>query len=121
METAKGVTNMALAHEILVNQAFQVKPAEVPEGRFVVLFGAVAWFGVVVFVFTCCGGQWFSCASPTSLEHRVKEIMHKAFWDYMEDQLKGDPPTYTHAIKLLAEIKEVKLLITAVNSLFFVV
>lgn len=33
METAKGVTNMALAHEILVNHAFQVKPAELPEGR----------------------------------------------------------------------------------------
>ncbi|XP_075898760.1 T-complex protein 11-like protein 1 [Nelusetta ayraudi] len=76
METAKGVTNMTLAHEILVNQAFQVKPAEVPEG---------------------------------SLEHKVKEIMHKAFWDYLEDQLKGDPPTYTHAIKLLAEIKETLL------------
>lgn len=37
----------------------------------------------------------------------MKEIMHKAFWDYLEDQLKADPPTYTHAIKLLAEIKEV--------------
>lgn len=33
METAKGVTNMALAHEIMVNSAFQVKPAELPEGR----------------------------------------------------------------------------------------
>lgn len=33
MEAAKGVTNMALAHEILVNQAFQVKPAEVAGGR----------------------------------------------------------------------------------------
>lgn len=33
METAKGVTNMALAHEIVVNQGFQVKPSELPEGR----------------------------------------------------------------------------------------
>ncbi|XP_041650483.1 T-complex protein 11-like protein 1 isoform X2 [Cheilinus undulatus] len=73
METAKGVTNMALAHEIMVNQAFQVKPLELPEG---------------------------------SLEHRVKEIMHKAFWDCLEAQLKEDPPVYEHAIKLLAEIKE---------------
>ncbi|XP_034391535.1 T-complex protein 11-like protein 1 [Cyclopterus lumpus] len=32
METAKGVTNMALAHEIMVNQDFQVKPAVLPEG-----------------------------------------------------------------------------------------
>lgn len=76
METAKGVTNMALAHEIMVNHAFQVKPAELPEG---------------------------------SLERRVKEIMHKAFWDCLEAQLKEDPPTYGHAIKLLAEIKETLL------------
>lgn len=33
METAKGITNMALAHEILVNQAYQVKPTDAPEGR----------------------------------------------------------------------------------------
>ncbi|KAM3608592.1 uncharacterized protein V6R79_001378 [Siganus canaliculatus] len=76
METAKGVTNMALAHEIMVNQAFQVKPAELPEG---------------------------------SLERRVKEIMHKAFWDCLEAQLREDPPTYDHAVKLLAEIKETLL------------
>ncbi|XP_028264095.1 T-complex protein 11-like protein 1 [Parambassis ranga] len=76
METAKGVTNMALAHEIMVNQAFQVKPTELPEG---------------------------------SLERRVKEIMHKAFWDCLEAQLKEDPPSYGQAIKLLAEIKETLL------------
>uniref|UniRef100_A0A3Q1I6V5 T-complex 11, testis-specific-like 1 n=1 Tax=Anabas testudineus TaxID=64144 RepID=A0A3Q1I6V5_ANATE len=76
METAKGVTNMALAHEIMVNQAFQVKPAELPKG---------------------------------SLERRVKEIMHKAFWDCLEAQLKEDPPSYGHAIKLLSEIKETLL------------
>lgn len=33
METAKGVTNMALAHEIVVNTDFQVKPSEPAEGR----------------------------------------------------------------------------------------
>uniref|UniRef100_A0A7N8XT96 T-complex 11, testis-specific-like 1 n=1 Tax=Mastacembelus armatus TaxID=205130 RepID=A0A7N8XT96_9TELE len=76
METAKGVTNMALAHEIMVNQAFQVKPTELPEG---------------------------------SWERRMKEIMHKAFWDCLEAQLKEDPPSYGHAIKLLAEIKETLL------------
>ncbi|XP_061773381.1 T-complex protein 11-like protein 1 isoform X2 [Nerophis ophidion] len=76
METAKGVNNMALAHEILVNQTFQVKPSEFPEG---------------------------------SLERRVKEIMHKAFWDCLEAQLKEDPPRYMQAIKLLAEMKETLL------------
>ncbi|NXC46672.1 T11L1 protein, partial [Penelope pileata] len=73
METAKGVTNMALAHEIVVNGDFQIKPAELPEH---------------------------------SLEKQVREIVHKAFWDCLEAQLKEDPPTYDHAIKLLGEIKE---------------
>ncbi|KAM4618638.1 T-complex protein 11-like protein 1 [Polymixia lowei] len=76
METAKGVTNMALAHEIMVNKDFQVKPADLPEG---------------------------------SLERRVKEMMHKAFWDCLEAQLNEEPPSYTHAIKLLAEIRETLL------------
>lgn len=76
METAKGVTNMALAHEIVVNTDFQVKPSEPAEG---------------------------------SLEKRVKDIMHKAFWDVLEAQLSENPPSYNHAIKLLAEIKETLL------------
>ncbi|KAI1904595.1 hypothetical protein AGOR_G00007240 [Albula goreensis] len=32
METAKGVTNMALAHEIVVNGGFQVTPSQLAEG-----------------------------------------------------------------------------------------
>ncbi|XP_015225219.1 PREDICTED: T-complex protein 11-like protein 1 [Cyprinodon variegatus] len=76
METAKGMTNMALAHEIMVNQDLQFKPTKLPEG---------------------------------SLERRVKETMHQAFWDCLEDQLKEDPPSYQHAIKLLGEIKEVRI------------
>ncbi|XP_077372529.1 T-complex protein 11-like protein 1 [Festucalex cinctus] len=75
-ETAKGVTNMALAHEIMVNQSFQVKPSELPEG---------------------------------SLERRVKDIVHQAFWDYLEAQLKEDPPQYSHVIQQLAEIKKTLL------------
>lgn len=33
LETAKGVTNMALAHEIVVNGDFRIKPVELPEDR----------------------------------------------------------------------------------------
>lgn len=76
METAKGVSNMALAHEMMVNQEFWMKPVEPPEGSF---------------------------------ERRVKEIMHKAFWDYLEAQLNENPPTYSNAIKMLSEIKEALL------------
>ncbi|XP_014393645.1 PREDICTED: T-complex protein 11-like protein 1 isoform X3 [Myotis brandtii] len=64
---------MALAHEIVVNGDFQIKPVELPED---------------------------------SLEKKVKEIVHKAFWDCLSVQLSEDPPTYDHAIKLLGEIKE---------------
>ncbi|KAK2508676.1 hypothetical protein MC885_010905 [Smutsia gigantea] len=76
LETAKGVTNMALAHEIVVNGDFRIKPVELPQD---------------------------------SLEKRVKEIVHKAFWDCLSVQLSEDPPTYDHAIKLVGEIKETLL------------
>ncbi|XP_042298730.1 T-complex protein 11-like protein 1 isoform X1 [Sceloporus undulatus] len=76
METAKGVTNMVLAHEIVVNGGFQIKPSDLPEN---------------------------------SLEKRVRDIVRKAFWDCLETQLKEDPPSYDHAIKLVGEIKETLL------------
>ncbi|XP_037937284.1 T-complex protein 11-like protein 1 [Teleopsis dalmanni] len=41
-----------------------------------------------------------------SLESRIKEIMHKAFWDLLREQLQQDPPCYDHAIQLLTDIKE---------------
>ncbi|XP_044133310.1 T-complex protein 11-like protein 2 [Bufo gargarizans] len=44
-----------------------------------------------------------------SLEGRVKQIVHKAFWDCLESDLKEDPPVYEHAIKLFDEIKEILL------------
>jgi hypothetical protein len=36
--------------------------------------------------------------------------MHKAFWDLLRQQLAAEPPCFDHAIQLLADIKEVKLL-----------
>nr|XP_006138052.1 T-complex protein 11-like protein 2 [Pelodiscus sinensis]XP_006138053.1 T-complex protein 11-like protein 2 [Pelodiscus sinensis]XP_014436550.1 T-complex protein 11-like protein 2 [Pelodiscus sinensis]XP_025034693.1 T-complex protein 11-like protein 2 [Pelodiscus sinensis] len=44
-----------------------------------------------------------------SLEGRVKQIVHKAFWDLLESELNEDPPEYDHAIKLFEEIKETLL------------
>nr|XP_005991374.1 PREDICTED: T-complex protein 11-like protein 2 isoform X2 [Latimeria chalumnae]XP_014341219.1 PREDICTED: T-complex protein 11-like protein 2 isoform X2 [Latimeria chalumnae]XP_014341220.1 PREDICTED: T-complex protein 11-like protein 2 isoform X2 [Latimeria chalumnae]XP_014341221.1 PREDICTED: T-complex protein 11-like protein 2 isoform X2 [Latimeria chalumnae] len=56
---------------------------------------------------------------PNSLERRVKEVVHKAFWDCLESELKEDPPEYEHAMKLLEEIKEILLsfLSTGANRL----
>lgn len=47
-------------------------------------------------------------ACYNSLEKRVRDIVHKAFWDCLETQLKENPPSYDHAIKLVGEIKEVR-------------
>uniref|UniRef100_A0A8C8SJS1 T-complex 11 n=1 Tax=Pelusios castaneus TaxID=367368 RepID=A0A8C8SJS1_9SAUR len=49
--------------------------------------------------------------SPNSLEGRVKETLHKAFWDSLKEQLSASPSDYTHAIQLLQEIKETLLLL----------
>ncbi|KAH0618816.1 hypothetical protein JD844_018303 [Phrynosoma platyrhinos] len=46
---------------------------------------------------------------PNSLEKRVKETLHKAFWDNLREQLSKMPPDYSHAVKLLQEIKEILL------------
>lgn len=67
---------MALAHEIVVNGDFRIKPVELPED---------------------------------SLEKRIKDIVHKAFWDCLGAQLGEDPPAYDHAIKLVGEIRETLL------------
>lgn len=45
-------------------------------------------------------------APENSLEKQVKEIMHKAFWDLLEESLGSDPPEYDHALILLKEVKE---------------
>merc|ERR1719460_891334 len=71
MDTSKGLTNMALAHEIAVDKDFtltKIQPAN-------------------------------------AVEKQVKEIMQKAFWDLLEQQLEADPPQYTQALTLLTEIK----------------
>ncbi|XP_063165183.1 T-complex protein 11-like protein 2 [Candoia aspera] len=44
-----------------------------------------------------------------SLPGRIKQIVHQAFWDRLEEDLNEDPPEYEHAIKLFEEIKEILL------------
>ncbi|MBN3303676.1 T11L2 protein, partial [Amia calva] len=74
MASARDLSNLSLAHEIIVNGQFQVEQPDLPQN---------------------------------SLERRVKEIVHKVFWDRLEAELNEDPPEYKHAIKLLEEIKEI--------------
>ncbi|KAJ8259598.1 hypothetical protein GJAV_G00171260 [Gymnothorax javanicus] len=69
-----GLSNLTLAHEIVMNRDFcfkQISP------------------------------------SKDSLEARVKEVVHRAFWDNLRDQMSLSPPNYHHAVLLLQEVKEI--------------
>ncbi|XP_058410524.1 T-complex protein 11 homolog isoform X1 [Diceros bicornis minor] len=46
---------------------------------------------------------------PSSLEGKVKETMHNAFWDHLKEQLSAAPPDFSCALELLKEIKEILL------------
>ncbi|XP_029288420.1 T-complex protein 11 X-linked protein 1-like [Cottoperca gobio] len=72
MELENCVSNLNLAHEIVLNRDFCFKPRSPP---------------------------------PDSLEGRVTEIVHRAFWDSLQEQLNNNPPNYSHAIVLLQEVK----------------
>lgn len=51
----------------------------------------------------------FNRCSFCSLEGRVTEIVHRAFWDSLQEQLNCDPPNYSHAVILLQEVKTVSV------------
>ncbi|XP_037375458.1 T-complex protein 11 homolog isoform X2 [Talpa occidentalis] len=55
----------------------------------------------------------------SSLENKVKETMHDAFWDHLKEQLSATPPDFSCALELLKEIKEilVSLLLPRQNRL----
>ncbi|KAK8727247.1 hypothetical protein OTU49_009780 [Cherax quadricarinatus] len=47
-----------------------------------------------------------------SVEKQVRDVMHKAFWDQLAEQLSQDPPCYDQALVLLQEVRENLLDIT---------
>merc|ERR1712141_885581 len=74
MDASKGVrglTNMALAHEIAVDKNFELSKIQ-PENE---------------------------------LEKQIKEVMQRAFWDVLKEQLEQDPPVYSQALQLFMEVK----------------
>ena len=42
-----------------------------------------------------------------TFESQIKDIIHKAFWDVLREQINSDPPCFENAIQLLSEVKEV--------------
>ena len=41
------------------------------------------------------------------MEKRVRDVVHKAFWDKLEEELSHDPPVFNQALSLMGEVKEV--------------
>ncbi|XP_040060791.2 T-complex protein 11-like protein 1 [Gasterosteus aculeatus] len=74
MDLENCLSNLNLAHEIMLNRDFCFKPRS---------------------------------PAADSLEGRVTEIVHRAFWDSLQEQLSSDPPNYSHAVTLLREVKTV--------------
>ncbi|XP_073080779.1 T-complex protein 11 homolog isoform X1 [Manis javanica] len=46
---------------------------------------------------------------PSSLEDKVEETIHNAFWDHRKEQLSATLPDFSCALELLKEIKEILL------------
>nr|CAG4647853.1 EOG090X04Z9 [Moina brachiata]SVE92976.1 EOG090X04Z9 [Moina brachiata] len=44
--------------------------------------------------------------SIRSIQKKIKEMTHQAFWDLLKEELGEDPPQYERALTLLGEIKE---------------
>lgn len=42
-----------------------------------------------------------------SVGHRVKTVLHEAYWDRLREDLNAIPPVYDHAIALLGDVREV--------------
>lgn len=53
-----------------------------------------------------------------SVEKKVKEIMTKAYWDVLREQLGRTPPSFDHAISLLGEIKDVSVFNIIIVTIF---
>lgn len=84
-KTAKIVSHMALAHELLMDDSFKIQ-TELPQN---------------------------------SLEKQVRDVVHKAFWDKLREELNQKPPVFNQALSLLQELKEnmLSLLLPYQNSL----
>lgn len=50
--------------------------------------------------------QKFEPPGNSSIHKQVKETMHRAFWNILDEELKEVPPNYTQAMVLLADVKE---------------
>lgn len=81
---------MALAHEIAMNDSFQLQhPEDKPEN----------------------GAESLDPAEnqKAKFEREVKKVVQQAFWDSIRSGIESDPPKFEHAFILLKEIKDILL------------
>ena len=50
------------------------------------------------------------------LEKQVRDVVHKAFWDKLREELSQDPPVFRQALSLIQEVKEVHVCLINVND-----
>uniref|UniRef100_A0A665TGK6 T-complex 11, testis-specific-like 1 n=1 Tax=Echeneis naucrates TaxID=173247 RepID=A0A665TGK6_ECHNA len=89
MELESCVSNLSLAHEIVMNTDFCLKPRSPPTGRQEKLSNTTGG-KLVILVY---------------LEGKAIEIVHQAFWDSLREHLNSEPPNYNPAVVLLQDVK----------------
>lgn len=107
MSSARDLSNLTLAHEIIVNRDFHVEQPHLPQNRYLPAQNGRPVNMAITWATQMPIDNWWYSILLFSLEKQVKDIVHKAFWDSLESELNDDPPEYEHAIKLLEEIREV--------------
>lgn len=73
MSASNAVQNMALAHEISVNQNFKLEKSELPSD---------------------------------SIEKKIHDTVHKAFWNSLREDLSKEPADYKHALSIINDAKQ---------------
>lgn len=51
--------------------------------------------------------QYSNKVCYSRLEKQVRDVVHKAFWDKLHEELNQDPPVFNQALSLIEEVKEV--------------
>uniref|UniRef100_A0A1I8F2U0 Type VI secretion system contractile sheath large subunit n=1 Tax=Macrostomum lignano TaxID=282301 RepID=A0A1I8F2U0_9PLAT len=98
MEAQEAFNNLVLAHEVATNDNFRFEPPATSASE---ASSAASSGGAAAAV---------SAASPEEeLERRVRETMHRAFWDVLTENLAKTPPDYSQAVTLIGEIKTILL------------
>ena len=57
---------------------------------------------------------WLCPIVDCSIEKQISDTMKKAFWDSLQEKLSSQPADYSHALVLIEEVREVRI-ITVIN------